>query len=263
MIRLDDSAAAKVIIILLHHREVGYDLELAKQHMKRVYNEEIRGLPIYNPFPDDLRTVLKPYLIKHELPTAPEDNETNDILAILIKQLLYNDDKNYTIVVDMLIDMLNKPYSGNILNGSTLRQLRQALLLPTELSRLKNKVAMAEMSCTRCGHLFKHGELTVITTSRDCSSIVCLACTSPQYVRCPCCNNYGELTKRDLKFFYKKGLCSDCIGKKPEKVTIRPSRTPAVAGTPTADNPFENVILGTDGELPDGSQEWEVEYDGP
>lgn len=119
-------------------------------------------------------------------------------------------------LVDKLVEILKLPYIDNRMSVTTLRRLREAILLPDEMrdvSRMMNE----QWSCTDCGVSMQAGDLVTLKVGGRLSAypvlqLSCLRCSEGKHVMCngkKHRHKYGSTLSRVLGKFLREP-CEMC-----------------------------------------------------
>lgn len=197
MLRVYKDFLRRVFVVLIHYREMGYTYANANATVyENLFsrNEWRGGKPSEN---DKLHRSLR-FLESGEYNngTIPSLTELIDQIA---KQLDGEGTSNDRDLIDTIVKLLGLPYCRNVLGGSNLNNLREALLIPEEISAFKAEISK-EMFCGTCGHHFEMGEMTTFTTNgRGPGGIfVCTRCRIPTSVASSN-DPQGHLSVEDIK----------------------------------------------------------------
>lgn len=106
----------------------------------------------------------------------------DDLIELLGK--LANEEPVETDLIDAIVGTLRLPYTTNRVSSSVLQNLREALMLPSELQAFIDALN-GQWQCAVCSHTMTGGELGVLRReSGGPVSIRCLNCAAPEYVVC-------------------------------------------------------------------------------
>jgi hypothetical protein len=107
-----------------------------------------------------------------------------------------NGDDTDLDLVDTIARLLRLPFTANFGNKQMIKQLRDALMNPSELRQLKAMLPNIELSCAACGNKLKDRELIIYRAENgsDPARIYCYKCVHPSYVRCKKCLKIKSLT---------------------------------------------------------------------
>ena len=89
-------------------------------------------------------------------------------------------------LIDAIVRSIQLPYARNRLSGEVLDRLKQALLLPSEVVGLKERLQREELICPGCDHKFLEGEIGTISIGRNSRtvSLQCTNCAAPNLMAC-------------------------------------------------------------------------------
>lgn len=145
---------------------------------------------------------------------GPPVEEPGDQAALIINQLKQ---RNPPEIIDTLVELIGNRYSRNILAGSTLSEIRGALLRNDELASLSK--LRSTLSCGGCGHPFKPGgrhaaELVSLVQENNEYVFYCPRCVPPTQVSCSkgCKGGVVEVPTSVQKDLMKKNICATCAG---------------------------------------------------
>jgi hypothetical protein len=131
-------------------------------------------------------------------------------------------------LLDTIIFMLQLPYFGSRLSLKTVKALRDAILIPEELAKLKNELAKNELRCNSCEHIFASGEAMIFTRNTDGVSVTCLNCGTPSLRACPNCETgVTEIPAKTAQSLRKTGFCVACRQAEENKKNGVVAQTPA------------------------------------
>lgn len=110
-----------------------------------------------------------------------------------------HDEVLITAIADALMDSLSR----NVMSGSTLQALRNAVLIPSERAKVAALIRNGEMGCANCGRDFINEEMVILskraTTPNDSSKFLlfCTRCMVPRWISCTkgSCKGKAELPK--------------------------------------------------------------------
>ena len=178
--------------------------------------------------------------------------------------------EGYSDLIDLMASALQDTGARNVLSGSTLAALREAVLLPGEIATLRAKLAQHRLNCATCGHQFHEGEVASIVftptaTGRDASSCVyCVACSPPVVTRCTSCSTgHVRFSKAQSNTLKKRGICQECQTPKTEESPAVPveavtNRTSERLRTLAEELRRDRFRQGTT--IPDPDAPWRQEY---
>lgn len=98
-------------------------------------------------------------------------------------------------LIDMMVEVLESPYARQALTGHALRDLRRAILLPEEMSKVGDALRK-ESGCASCGRPFHSGELATAAAVNDSIAFYCVFCMYPE--RTPCASEKCQNASEDL-----------------------------------------------------------------
>lgn len=142
---------------------------------------------------------------------------------LLIKQLT----EDYSVrgekdLIDQIVQTLQLPYGRNALSGETMRRLRQALLLPSEMGGLLHRLRAREMSCGQCGNpLHDRESVTYVRTGEGEFVFTCHRCAPPLTVSCAACDGTSPLSQKATTAMSKM-LCPICQSKRAAGEKVAP-----------------------------------------
>lgn len=166
-------------------------------------------------------------------------------------------------LIDQMVRAIQLPHARNVLSGESMRRLRNAVLLPSELGGLSARLTAREMSCAQCGFpLHDRESVTMMRTGDGAQTIVCHRCAPPQVVPCASCEETASLSSKAMSAMSRM-QCPVCSAKKapavkspaPEEVEL-PSPSPfrglsrgavAVGAPPTTRPNFDTVTFTDNG----------------
>lgn len=222
MVRLNKETAIGLLGILLYLRDSGRTFEkVATEYIyNNYYRREDHNLDGLGPV---IRNALSNYYQWHGTEVKLSNQ---DLIEALIKQLGATNSDEYATLVDKIAGILQSPYARNSLTGSTLNQLREALLVPTELNGLFTRLAQKELACAGCGHEFRDGEaVSVDTDERGGTSFLCRSCAPVVRTRCSHCQGHADLPKKIYTSMKTGYACDDCLVKMGKKEAPAPATT--------------------------------------
>lgn len=170
----------------------------------------------------------------------PKDS-IKDLLDMLEAQLSHSNSHEHVEVLEWLIQTLASPGASRVLAGTTLRTLREALLYPEALEKLREIMANAPpVHCGSCGHQFQNHEIGVMDLNKESqiSNIYCTTCASPVSVACSSreCDEAIPLTDAQRAAIFVGASCG--------KHNAKPA--PATKLPKFKSNPFFRVQLDPD-----------------
>jgi hypothetical protein len=126
-------------------------------------------------------------------------------------------------LVDTVAAYLVATNGRSLLTGRILEGLREALLSPSELAKVK-ALATTYAGCSSCGREFSDGSLATIVKG----SPVCYHCVWPTTVRCGKCHNDVPATSTGIARIIKKALteCQKCAEGVKQRIETGPLRNP-------------------------------------
>jgi len=116
-----------------------------------------------------------------------DDDSLGNIDEVMkdVADVLNQQDQNYDReLIDQMIAILKSAYPSNVLAGKTMDKLMKAILLPEELTALRETVRKAEMHCVLCGRQVDNGELVTLVTRDGGAGLTCLECKPPSIMKC-------------------------------------------------------------------------------
>ena len=126
----------------------------------------------------------------------PDETPSNDdVLQGVFGQLIKKktDDSD---LLDTIVGILRLPYLGGF-TSSAVKLLRDAILIPSELSELR-KATKSAARCS-CGHVFEDAEMATVNRAEGMINLLCTACVRPSYVRCDFCETLVPLVRANIK----------------------------------------------------------------
>jgi hypothetical protein len=137
-------------------------------------------------------------------------DELIDVLASAVRDHRHGV-KGDANLVDAIVDVIQLPFSRNILAGRNMQDLRRAVLVPSEAVGLADRLKKKETQCASCGHIFQHRELVVPASDSASQVLYCFRCLEPDYVSCQHsgCNNVVPVGKVYVRKNASKGG-ADC-----------------------------------------------------
>jgi hypothetical protein len=145
-----------------------------------------------------------------------------------IQQMKERDQNETGDLIERMVSILQLPYSRNLLSGRTIGALRQALLLPQELSGTGTALQQRELSCVSCGRKMQHGEMATVTIDHNTMSLQCYQCFQPTHAACRNCEDAAPIDRK----FWKRNFDCGCAERKEKEAAARAAAE--AAGTPTA-----------------------------
>lgn len=177
-----------------------------------------------------------------------EDASTTKMREYLVAQINRKDrveDSNREgNLIDLVVKTLKLPHAKNILAGSNINRLRDAILLNDEQVELR-EILRRELSCMRCGHTFRSGEMSTVFHSEGGGvEVYCTNCVIPEVVTCdkPGCNVTIGLDSGFEKRLKKLKSTCDCHAE------VATTAAPVTAEVPTFDQAFQQYAYGYAGE---------------
>jgi hypothetical protein len=182
MQRIYKEQLQRFLLLALHCRDLGGDMRRAYDNARERY---------YVKYPDELDPKDPRALLGSALKFLPNMNSGEMPLEALItetaKMLVSKGAGVERDLIDMIVHTLSLPHVRNVISGEMIKALRQAILLPEEISLFKAKVDARELFCASCGHKFVNGEMSTMQTSKEGTAFHCTGCVRPNYVRCSGC----------------------------------------------------------------------------
>lgn len=128
-----------------------------------------------------------------------------------INDQVYGENQPTGMLVDVISDIVQNELGRNVLGGSTLADLRTAILIPSERAVLQEKIRKG-FACAGCGVQFANSEMATVRKNRNDTSIMCVKCAAP-YTMSRCthagCESKSELPASLGKLFSKKVECEE------------------------------------------------------
>lgn len=155
--------------------------------------------------------------------------DTDEIAAAILSEAKVGSQDGQ--LIDLLANLLQEPYSGNILSGHTLTALRRSILLPAEVVGLESRLGAREIACYLCGTQLQHGEAgTIVSQSGGRYGLACNLCIQPSSIRCKGCRRSCALpTKLDTGL--SRHECADCHAKRRPQKEGAPSTGASIGGS--------------------------------
>ena len=190
MIRLFPTTARWLVTALRAYQGIGAnDVDVYRFHRDRMGD---RADMDNGPSPED-RAVLFP--LERDLEDGnivPEFNLETDVIAPLVRQLGQAEPDDQTLI-NRIVEILQLPYARNRITTTMLNSLREAVLNADEVAKFNTLVAVKEMECTGCNHMFKLSEAVSFASGGRGGELklYCRNCWRPQYKACRQhnCNN--------------------------------------------------------------------------
>lgn len=118
--------------------------------------------------------------------------------------------------LEAVVDILSSPHSRNILSGENLRRLKQAILMPSDLTKV-SEAMKKELSCSFCGKPFVSNEMVTAQDSGGGMVFCCAHCYTPSYSPCMHgggrCKEVVEVDRENLRKLLAKNKCDIHSGK--------------------------------------------------
>jgi hypothetical protein len=140
-------------------------------------------------------------------------------------------------LIDTIVAALQATDVGSVLSGRTIETLRKAILLPEELTELKEKLRVRTIGCNKCGRELNGYECVVMQENPNETHkeirLYCVRCAYPEIVACSTCKTGTvRLPEEVVNSLRKARQCDDCKEKASGKVREEPEGHRNVA------NPF-------------------------
>lgn len=110
-------------------------------------------------------------------------------------------------LLETVIEILQHAYGRNVISGSTLTALRDALLLPQERTKLLTRTSKMEGYCGNCGVLLHNGDMCTYSNDGYGPYIVCLKCKHPSTQPCAQCTKSVPLDKSIVRALRNMPAC--------------------------------------------------------
>lgn len=120
-------------------------------------------------------------------------------------------------LIDTFVRILQLSFIKNrLLSQDFIRRLRAAILLPSELLGLKERLKKHELYCTECQKPLMNGEMVSICHNREEAYLMCSRCFYPTYVACPSGKHALRAPKGLEKMLrgIRKESCEQCEAEK-------------------------------------------------
>lgn len=138
-----------------------------------------------------------------------------DMFTQLVTQIHEDGQDRDTDLIDLIVNTLQLPHAQNTLSGDRIARLKQAILLPSELASLGEKLRLRELSCGNCGGKIHDGEAVTLRYNgnrQGPSTLYCAACVGPDQIACRACKKPVPATSTGLSY-----LCAACLKGTPAK----------------------------------------------
>ena len=161
------------------------------------------------------------------------DSQLIEYMTDQLNRAIQNQDQNgsyeYGALIDEIIRIIGTPFSRNILNENMIIQLKKALLLPSDLNKLKATLDKTELHCAACRRGLVSGEM--VTYHHDNNNdgrasqpvLYCVTCSNPEICVCSVCGETSKMTRPFITALKKQVKCLRCLedhGKRPAKPDI-------------------------------------------
>lgn len=242
MLRFYEGFGAKVLMALLYAKDrCGDDITYSEDHARGQYTE-------YGTGNTEVVEVVR------ETMDREPDREYMTLTSLIdpiAKQIRsgMNRTAHDKDLIDTIVRTLQLGYVRNKFSSDMIRQLKNAILLPSELVGLKAKLKKEELTCSNCEHVFVNGEMSsVVMNDRDQTpGLYCVRCFKPERVACQKRTHAVNVPKSLWKQLDKiSGECEECalpdaptveVGPDGLLRTITPTRFEPTTTTITADRP--------------------------
>jgi hypothetical protein len=139
---------------------------------------------------------------------SPEEtlDQTIDNLVAQLKE-----EADIPALLDHIGYVLTANYPRNVMSGTNLEDLAQALFDPEKLRKIRQEW-MAKRSCAGCGHEFAangDAEITMMKTSGREYSLYCATCATPQVMSCGTCRKAMPIPS-NVRNALKKAQAEKC-----------------------------------------------------
>ena len=213
--------------------------------MIRLYRDfvlQIRGVLrwIEESIPTEKRDVLDRIVLDYS--ENGEGFQTYRELADLLDKQLSQSENYDKDLIDVMVEVLQLPYTQNRLTVNTLLKLKRALLLPDEFNALREELKRKELYCMGCNRSLQDQEVTVIRRDGGDIRLYCAACSKPNFIACKSGKHTLTVGKPLLNTWMKATeKCETC-----ENIaTSRPEPTGPQVRQPVAqDEPVGLPVLG-------------------
>jgi hypothetical protein len=158
----------RAFILALHYQDMGYCLDHATQG----------ALDMRTRIAAD-KAALLGYL--REPSWQGGRRGLDDFIEVSAKLLGREEGAADRDLIDTIVRVLGFPYARNSLSGQTLTRLRDAILLPEEITKAKAAIAK-EAFCAACGHPLQNGEMATFKNDGYGKAFYCTRCARPSYV---------------------------------------------------------------------------------
>lgn len=224
MIKMYKGTAEQLLLLSLYHRE--YTGHSAEQVVDRLRNFALPGAEgvVFSAAKKTLK--LLPPDSRGAWPTS--------VIDTLTKGLIEDDSARGDVdLIDQMVRAMQLPHGRNILSGESMRRLKSAILLPSELAGLSARLATREMSCSQCGFPFHDREsVTVMRLGDGTQTLTCHRCHPPQVVPCASCEETAALSSKAQNAMSRM-QCPSCSEKKASALAKSPPPEEEAAPTPT------------------------------
>jgi hypothetical protein len=170
---------------------------------------------------------------------AAKDGDAERVLhlAATLEELLMRP-QHGSDVMDTIASVINKRMARQIISGSTLAQLRAALMSPRELEKFRLQ-AKKGLCCANCASPFEEEEMGIIYGG----SVMCRKCINPRVFSCSGGHKLvmpkGAITSMDRV----KKNCPECVKEKEKEITTEDLVNFAAPPPPPAADPTRAPTL--------------------
>ena len=242
--RLDNETARGILMVLLFAKSQGIDMarareeviDLADRQGEDLVRQELFGQPQGPPILGPIQEMIDALLVALNSRASFQDGQ----------------------IVSAIVDAVSQPNARNILSGSTLQTLRNAVLTGEESRKLAGEIS-SKRTCAQCGHSFAQHELATVFLDRDPSgsyvnAFTCSNCRLPQLMACSVekCEQHAEIPPRVKQILEgKERLCRTHAQEKGRQVAAAQAgeRPPAAPEAP-------QVVVHPAGEVGVDVLEW-------
>lgn len=237
MLKMYRPTAEQLLLLAIYHQEhTGYGLE---QVSERIRHKTFKTAPEMQAFN------LARKSAKLVGTTKEVENWPQNLIDSLLKGLVDDDSKRADVdLIDQMVRALQLPHCRNVLSGESMRRLRSAILLPSEMAGLNGRLAAREMSCSQCSlPLHDRESVTILRTGEGTQTLVCHRCVAPSQVPCASCEETAALSSKAMNAMSRM-QCPACSAKKASALKPAPAEEEvALPGNPVPT--FRTATAGT------------------
>lgn len=213
MIRVYRNFADAVLVALLYARDqLGDHLGNALNYAEAVWTTDQGQLYM----DDKVVVAVKDSINQRRFGGTMDNPQTLTELISVLSQQITSDKIGTTYdkdLIDTVVRIVQLTYLKNrMVSSDTIKQLRAAILLPSELIGLREKLKQAELSCTNCKRELVSGEMVSFHKDGSNAIVLCINCYTPEWI--PCKNGEHSIEVPDN---VRKGLqkvidtiCNQC-----------------------------------------------------